>query len=114
MRIEEAAAILGISVDAPIDIVKQSYKALALKYHPDKCSLPHAKDKFQAVSQAYTKLVAAHSNGAKMPEMNINHEDSHEMAAFMRMFMDLVGIFNEDGISVEAKLPKGTAVSNIS
>ena len=56
MRIEEAAAILGISVDAPIEVVKQSYKVLALKYHPDKCSLPSAKDKFQAVSQAYTKV----------------------------------------------------------
>jgi len=27
---------------------------------------------------------------------NKRGDESHEMAAFMRMFMDLVGIFNED------------------
>lgn len=33
-------------------------------------------------------------------------DESHEMAAFMRMFMDLVGIFNEDqSLSEDGKIP---------
>ena len=35
-----------------------------------------------------------------------NGDDSHEMAAFMRMFMDLVGIFNEEhSLPVDMKMP---------
>lgn len=34
-----------------------------------------------------------------------NSEDPHEMAAFMRMFMDLVGIFNEDQVMADGKIP---------
>ena len=33
-------------------------------------------------------------------------DESHEMAAFMRMFMDLVGIFNEDqSLCEDGKIP---------
>jgi hypothetical protein len=49
-------------------------------------------------------LISAHSVGGLKVDGDIDNEnvkngdDSHEMAAFMRMFMDLVGIFNEDQI----------------
>jgi len=39
MRLEEAAAILGVSVDASVETLKQSYRKLALHWHPDKVSL---------------------------------------------------------------------------
>jgi hypothetical protein len=33
-------------------------------------------------------------------------DDSHEMAAFMRMFMDLVGMFNEEpSMPIDLKMP---------
>jgi hypothetical protein len=70
------------------------------------CKSPNAKEKFQQISIAYTKLISAQSVGGKRLEDEESGdegvtngkrgEDSHEMAAFMRMFMDLVGIFNED------------------
>jgi curved DNA-binding protein CbpA len=36
MRLEEAAEILGVSVDTPIEVLKQNYRRLALHWHPDK------------------------------------------------------------------------------
>ena len=67
------------------------------------CTNPNAKEKFQQISIAYTKLISAQSVGGKRMEddndedgKNKRGDESHEMAAFMRMFMDLVGIFNED------------------
>jgi curved DNA-binding protein CbpA len=36
MELKEAAAILGVPVDTPLDVVKQTYKRLALHWHPDK------------------------------------------------------------------------------
>ena len=60
---------------------------------------------------AYTKLISSHSNGHKVDsDVDVDAprsaEDSREMAAFMRMFMDLVGIFHEEqGLSVDVKMP---------
>lgn len=36
MKIEEAAELLGVSVDTPVDVLKQTYRRLALHWHPDK------------------------------------------------------------------------------
>lgn len=41
-------------------------------------------------------------------------DESHEMAAFMRMFMDLVGIFNEDqSLSEDGKIPAAGEYSSL-
>ena len=100
--------------DIPIETLKQQYRRLALAWHPDKCSNPNAKEKFQQISIAYTKLCSAQVNGGKRYDdessatddsgdgkggkqrSGTGENESHEMAAFIRMFMDLVGIFNED------------------
>lgn len=144
MKLDEAAAILGVHPDTPIETLKQTYRRLALAWHPDKvnrsqseaissriwssdssltilkrrwhfqCSNPNAKEKFQQISIAYTKLISAQSVGGKRLEDEESDEDnaskrgdeSNEMAAFMRMFMDLVGIFNEDqSLSEDGKIP---------
>lgn len=112
MKLEEAAEILGVKIDTPVDILKQTYRRLALQWHPDRCSKPNAKEKFQQVSIAYTKLISAHSiNGIRSECYEFENEskkgeDSHEMAAFMRMFMDLVGIFNEEqSLTVDGLIP---------
>jgi DnaJ-class molecular chaperone len=36
MKLEEAADLLGVSIDTPVDILKQTYRRLALHWHPDK------------------------------------------------------------------------------
>ena len=36
MKLEEAAAILGVSVDTSVENLKQTYRRLALHWHPDK------------------------------------------------------------------------------
>jgi DnaJ-class molecular chaperone len=48
--------VLGIKNDATQDEIKKSYRRLVIKYHPDKCSLPNSKEKFQEVQAAYEIL----------------------------------------------------------
>lgn len=88
--------------------------------HNRQCSKPNAKEKFQQISIAYTKLISSHSVGGARVEINeFEHEatksgdDSHEMAAFMRMFMDLVGIFNEEQLAMDGKMPPTGSFSKI-
>lgn len=97
------ALLLLIPTALPALFPSPSRPPIALAWHPDKCTNPNAKEQFQKISIAYTKLISAQSVGGKRQEDE--HDDdgkgkrgdeSHEMAAFMRMFMDLVGIFNED------------------
>mmetsp|Transcript_13450 Transcript_13450/g.22055 ORF Transcript_13450/g.22055 Transcript_13450/m.22055 type:complete len:1327 (+) Transcript_13450:42-4022(+) len=107
MKLDEAATILGVSADADLELLKQTYRKLALAWHPDKSTDPRAKEKFQQISIAYTKLISSRSNvdnedtdddDDEDDEGQIYEDDVHEMRAFMRMFMDLVGIFNDDQV----------------
>ncbi len=36
MKLDIAASILGVPIDADLDTLKQTYRRLALAYHPDK------------------------------------------------------------------------------
>ena len=59
---ESAYKILEISPDATDEEVKKAYRRMAAKYHPDKVShlgpevQKAAKEKFQALNQAYTQI----------------------------------------------------------
>jgi len=54
--------ILGVDKNASIEDIKKAYKALAMKYHPDKVSYlgddfrTLAEGKFKEIQQAYQKL----------------------------------------------------------
>lgn len=48
--------ILGISNDASEPEVKKAYRALSLKYHPDRNPSEEAKAKIQAINEAYEHL----------------------------------------------------------
>ena len=47
---------LGLLPSATADAVRKQYKQLALRLHPDKCSHERAREAFDAVHGAYTKL----------------------------------------------------------
>lgn len=49
-------AILGISKGSSDDEIKKAYRKLALRLHPDKCSLPGAEEAFKKVSEAFQVL----------------------------------------------------------
>ena len=71
------------------------------------CTDLKGKEKFQQLSTAYTKLISSRSGIEGMDSEDeedsdqMYEEDVHEMRAFMRMFMDLVGVFNDDHVTPE-------------
>jgi molecular chaperone DnaJ len=68
-------AILGVSKDAERQEIRQAYKALAMKWHPDKnqYDTETAKKQFQDISEAYSIL----SNPAsKLKYDSNNHKQS--------------------------------------
>ncbi len=48
--------VLGVSKNATPEELKSSYRRLAMRYHPDRCKDPDAKDKFAEISEAYEVL----------------------------------------------------------
>jgi len=48
--------VLGVSKDATKDQIKQAYRDLALKYHPDRNKSPDAEERFKEISEAYAIL----------------------------------------------------------
>jgi molecular chaperone DnaJ len=48
--------VLGVSKDASKDQIKDSYRKLAMQYHPDRNKSPEAEEKFKEISEAYAVL----------------------------------------------------------
>mmetsp|Transcript_14924 Transcript_14924/g.34502 ORF Transcript_14924/g.34502 Transcript_14924/m.34502 type:complete len:135 (+) Transcript_14924:1-405(+) len=63
---ENAAALLGVSVDASPEEIKRTYRRGALKYHPDKfkpenhngMTKDEAEDHFKEITGAYDQLMS--------------------------------------------------------
>jgi hypothetical protein len=56
---KEPDMILGVQRGAPKHEVKNAYQALAILFHPDKCSAPDASDAMQKINAARQKLFLA-------------------------------------------------------
>ena len=56
MKYQDYYRILGVSRDADDDAIKQAYRKLARKYHPDVNEDDGAEDKFKEVNEAYEVL----------------------------------------------------------
>ena len=56
--------ILGLTEKATLNEIKNSYKKLALKYHPDrnKDNKEESENKFKEISKAYTTLIKCNGN----------------------------------------------------
>jgi molecular chaperone DnaJ len=48
--------VLGVSKTASKDEIKDSYRKLAMQYHPDRNKAPEAEEKFKEISEAYAVL----------------------------------------------------------
>ena len=56
MKFRDYYAILGIERDATQDQIKQAYRRLARKFHPDVSKEPDAENRFKEVGEAYEVL----------------------------------------------------------
>jgi curved DNA-binding protein len=56
MQYKDYYAALGVARDASEEQVKQAYRKLARKYHPDVSKQPDAEEKFKQVAEAYQTL----------------------------------------------------------
>ena len=61
MNYERAIFILDLPKQFDSESLKTQYKKMAKKYHPDRCKLPNANEKFVLISNAYQYLIA-HEN----------------------------------------------------
>ena len=68
---ENLYAILGVAPNATDDEIKKVYRALAMRYHPDRNQAPGAEARFKAVTKAYEIL----SDRARRSEydQSVNH-----------------------------------------
>jgi DnaJ-class molecular chaperone len=56
MNAERAMKILKLGENFTPEELKKSYRRLAMLYHPDKCDLPDANEKFNEIQSAYSHL----------------------------------------------------------
>jgi len=87
--------ILGVSKDANDNEIKKAFRALSLKYHPDRNPTEDTTEKFQKIGEAYEVLSDAEKRNQYDNESNgipfgmpFTHMDS------MNEFQDMNNIFN--------------------
>lgn len=64
MEYKDYYKILGVDRKADNDAIKQSYRRLARKYHPDVSKEPNAEEKFKDLQEAYEVLKDAEKRAA--------------------------------------------------
>src|SRR4051812_21781456 len=64
MQFKDYYATLGVSRDASQDDIKQSYRKLARKFHPDVSKEPEAEARFKEIGEAYEVLKDAEERAA--------------------------------------------------
>lgn len=65
--------ILELDRNCTQDEIKKSYKKLVLKYHPDRCELPNAQEKFIDIRYAY-EILSKPLERNKYDQLNFNQQ----------------------------------------
>jgi molecular chaperone DnaJ len=87
--------ILGLSREATKEQVKDTYRRLALQYHPDRNKSPDAEEKFKEISEAYAVLSDDEKRqqydqlGHEGFDQRYTHEDIFRTTDFESIFRDL-------------------------
>ncbi len=96
--------ILGVPRNSNVDEIKNAYRKLALKYHPDRNKAPEAEEKFKELSEAYAVLSDEEkrrqydSFGREGVYQKYGPEDIFRGADFSEIFRDLGFGFGFDDI----------------
>lgn len=91
--------ILGLTKESSYEDIKNKYKELAIKYHPDKNNDPEAADKFIKINEAYKTIVDPYSRGRydTLVEYNLNiSPDTQQDYSDIKLNSDIaIKIFND-------------------
>jgi molecular chaperone DnaJ len=89
--------VLGVSRDANKDQIKDSYRKLAMQFHPDRNKSPEAEEKFKQISEAYAVLSDDQKRqqydtlGKQGFDQRYTEEDIFRGADFNDIFRDIGG-----------------------
>ncbi len=95
MMADDYYEILGVPKDAPTDRIKEAYRNLALKYHPDRNKDKNAEETFKKINAAYAVLGDVEKRrqydmfGAEQFGQRYSQEDIFRNFDFDRVFKDL-------------------------
>ncbi len=74
MKFKDYYALLGVSPDDDIKVIKTAYRKLARKYHPDVSTEPDAAERFKEVAEAYEVLKDAERR-AEYDQIRLHRDD---------------------------------------
>lgn len=97
--------VLGVTRDADQKTIKDAFRTLAMKYHPDRSDAPDAEEKFKEIAEAYAVLSdpgkrAQYDTGGFAGVADFTPEDLFSGIDFGEIFADMGFGFDFDGGSI--------------